>query len=40
VTILVEVLSAGSFAGGIKPLEEGYTGGWGETFDMLERALG
>jgi uncharacterized protein YndB with AHSA1/START domain len=39
VTVLVKILATGSFPGGVESLEEGYQGGWGETFDMLQRAL-
>jgi uncharacterized protein YndB with AHSA1/START domain len=39
VTVRVRVLAAGSFPGGLGPLERGYLGGWGETLDMLQRAL-
>jgi uncharacterized protein YndB with AHSA1/START domain len=39
VTVLVKVLSAGSFPGGVQSLEEGFQGGWGETLDMLQREL-
>lgn len=39
VTALVKVLSAGSFPGGVEGLAEGFRGGWGETFDRLQRAL-
>jgi uncharacterized protein YndB with AHSA1/START domain len=39
VTVRVKILAAGSFAGGVESLEEGYQGGWGESFDMLQRAL-
>jgi uncharacterized protein YndB with AHSA1/START domain len=39
VTVLVKVLEAGSFPGGVGSLEEGFQGGWGETFDRLQRAL-
>ncbi len=38
-TIVVEVLNAGSFAGGAEGLADGYKGGWGETLDMLQREL-
>jgi len=40
VTVLVRVLAIGSFPGGVASLEEGYMGGWGQTLDMLQRALG
>jgi uncharacterized protein YndB with AHSA1/START domain len=40
VTVHVKILATGSFPGGVESLEEGYKGGWGETFDMLERKLG
>lgn len=39
VTVLVKVLSSGSFPGGVAPLEEGFQGGWGQTLEMLQRAL-
>jgi uncharacterized protein YndB with AHSA1/START domain len=39
VTVQVRVLSPGAFPGGIDALEQGFKGGWGQTFDMLERAL-
>jgi uncharacterized protein YndB with AHSA1/START domain len=39
VTVLVKVLATGSFPGGVESLERGYQGGWGETFDLLQRAL-
>lgn len=39
VTALVKVLATGSWEGDVGSLEEGFQGGWGETFDMLERAL-
>jgi uncharacterized protein YndB with AHSA1/START domain len=39
VTVRVKVLATGSFPGGVESLEEGYQGGWGETFDMLQREL-
>ena len=39
VTVLVKVLVAGSFPGGVESLEQGFMGGWGETFDMLQRGL-
>jgi uncharacterized protein YndB with AHSA1/START domain len=39
VTVLVKVLATGSFPGGADSLAEGFQGGWGETFDRLERAL-
>ena len=39
VTVLVKILATGSFPGGVESLEEGYQGGWGETFDMLQREL-
>jgi len=40
VTVQVKILATGSFPGGAESLEEGFQGGWGETFDMLQRALG
>jgi len=39
VTVLVKVLTNGSFPGGVESLEEGFQGGWGQTLDMLQRAL-
>jgi uncharacterized protein YndB with AHSA1/START domain len=39
VTVLVKILATGSFPGGVESLEEGFQGGWGETFDMLARAI-
>jgi uncharacterized protein YndB with AHSA1/START domain len=39
VTILVRVLTNGSFPGGVESLEEGFQGGWGQTLDMLQREL-
>lgn len=39
VTVLVKILATGSFPGGVQSLEEGFQGGWGETFDMLRREL-
>ena len=39
VTVLVKVIASGSFPGGVESLEEGFMGGWGETFDMLQRGL-
>jgi uncharacterized protein YndB with AHSA1/START domain len=39
VTVLVKVLATGSFPGGVDSLEEGFQGGWNETFDMLGREL-
>jgi uncharacterized protein YndB with AHSA1/START domain len=39
VTVQVKILATGSFPGGVQSLEEGYQGGWGETFDMLAREL-
>ncbi|HYK93820.1 MAG TPA: SRPBCC domain-containing protein [Thermoplasmata archaeon] len=39
VTVLVQILATGSFPGGVESLEEGFQGGWGETFDMLQRQL-
>ncbi len=38
-TVVVKVQSAGSFPGGMGPLVEGYTGGWGGSLDKLERAM-
>jgi len=39
VTVSVKILATGSFPGGAESLEEGYQGGWGETFDMLQMEL-
>jgi uncharacterized protein YndB with AHSA1/START domain len=39
VTVLVKILATGSFPGGVESLKEGYQGGWGETFDMLQTEL-
>jgi len=39
VTVLVKVLSPGSFPGGAESLEEGFLGGWGQTLDLLQREL-
>jgi uncharacterized protein YndB with AHSA1/START domain len=39
VTVLVKVLAAGSYPGDVESLEEGFMGGWGQTLDMLQRAL-
>jgi uncharacterized protein YndB with AHSA1/START domain len=39
VTVLVKILATGSFPGGVESLEKGFQGGWGETFDMLQREL-
>jgi uncharacterized protein YndB with AHSA1/START domain len=39
VIVQVKVLSAASFPGGKVSLEAGFLGGWGQTLDMLERAL-
>jgi len=39
VTVQVKVLSAGSFPGGNVSLEAGFLGGWGQTLDMLQRAM-
>lgn len=39
VIVVVKVLSAGSVPGGVDSLVEGFTGGWGQTFDKLEREL-
>lgn len=38
-TVVVKVLSAGSFPGGMEGLVAGYTGGWGGSLDKLERQL-
>jgi uncharacterized protein YndB with AHSA1/START domain len=38
-TALVKVLANGSFPGGVESLEEGFQGGWGQTLEMLGRAL-
>lgn len=39
VVVVVKVLWAGSFPGGAESLVEGYTGGWGESLDKLQREL-
>lgn len=39
VTALVKILDLGSFPGGAADLEAGFKGGWGETFDALEKVL-
>ena len=39
VTVLVSVLSTGSWPGEVDSLENGFKGGWGETLDRLHRAL-
>jgi uncharacterized protein YndB with AHSA1/START domain len=39
VTVAVKILATGSFPGGVDSLEEGFQGGWGETFEMLQRQL-
>lgn len=39
VTVFVKIIETGSFPGGVESLKEGFQGGWGETFDMLQRAL-
>lgn len=39
VTVHVKVLDLGGFPGSVTELEEGYEGGWGETFDMMQREL-
>lgn len=39
VTVVVKVLSASSFPGGVEALLEGFQGGWGQTFDKLQREL-
>ena len=39
VTVVVKVLSTGGWPGDAGSLEEGYQGGWGETFDRLQLAL-
>ncbi len=39
VTASVKVLSTGSFPGGVESLEEGFQGGWGQTFDRLAREM-
>ncbi len=39
VTVVVQVLSAESVPGGVPALLEGFQGGWGETFDKLQRLL-
>ena len=39
VTAHVKVLATGSWPGDATSLEEGFQGGWGQTFDRLQRAL-
>ena len=39
VIVQVKVLSVGAFPGGTASLEAGFLGGWGQTLDMLQRAL-
>ncbi len=39
VTVVVQVLSAQSVPGGVPALLEGFQGGWGQTFDKLQRLL-
>lgn len=39
VTVLVKILDAGSIPGGVPSLAEGFTGGWGQTLDNVERQL-
>jgi uncharacterized protein YndB with AHSA1/START domain len=39
VTVLVKVLAAGSFPGGVESLEQGFMGGWGQTLDILQSEL-
>lgn len=39
VTALVNVVTAGSWPGDVGSLEEGFKGGWGESFDKLQREL-
>jgi uncharacterized protein YndB with AHSA1/START domain len=39
VTVLVSVLTTGSWPGDIGSLENGFKGGWGETLDRLQKAL-
>lgn len=39
VTVLVKVLTTGSFPGGVESLEGGFQGGWREVLDKLQRAL-
>lgn len=38
-TVTVKVLSVGSFPGGVEALVQGFTGGWGQTLDKLQRLL-
>ena len=38
-TVIVRVLSKGSFPGGVESLEEGFQGGWGEVIEKMQRAL-
>lgn len=39
VVVVVRVLSPGSVPGGVEDLVQGFTGGWGETLDKLQREL-
>jgi uncharacterized protein YndB with AHSA1/START domain len=39
VTALVSVLAVGSWPGGADSLKQAFKGGWGESFDRLQRAL-
>jgi uncharacterized protein YndB with AHSA1/START domain len=39
VTALVKILATASFPGGVDSLEAGFQGGWGQTFDRLQREL-
>ena len=39
VTVTVRVLDLGAFPGSVEDLKEGFMGGWGDTFNMLEREL-
>ena len=39
VTVMVKVIELGGFPGAVEDLEGGFMGGWGQTLDMLERAL-
>lgn len=39
VSVVVRVLTTGSFPGGTEHLVKGFQGGWGQTFDKLQREL-
>lgn len=40
VSVRVTVLELGAFPGTVEDLEGGFEGGWGDTFNMLQRELG